>query len=75
MKQAMTLTVAQSHALHYVGRNEKNGVKVGRRLSQYLLDRLKEKGFAMEYDGIVFLTAQGRQEYSNIQCAVKKKAH
>jgi len=36
---------------------------------------LKEKGFAMEYDGIVFLTAQGQQALSKAKRKIKKEAH
>lgn len=66
MKQPMTLTSAQFRALHYISRNQKFGAKVGRNLTTYLIEKLKEKGFALEYDGVVILTTQGRQELSKI---------
>ena len=66
MKQRMALTAMQFRALHYIGRTQKFGAKVGRTLSPYLLEKLKEKGLALEYEGIVILTDQGRQEISKV---------
>jgi hypothetical protein len=66
MSQLTTLTATLFPSLHYIGRNQKMGAKVGRNLSLYLLEKLKEKGLAIECDGIVILTVQGQQEDAKV---------
>ena len=74
MKQPGALTAIQFRALHYIGLSQKFGAKVGRNLSPYLLEKLKEKGLVIECDGIVILTTQGQQEYSKVLQRVRRSA-
>ncbi len=66
----MILTSAQIQALSYIHRRRRIGPRVGSKLSPYMLNKLKQLGLVIEYDGIILLTREGQCELANMHVAV-----
>lgn len=66
MSYNVKLTQSQRAAIDYIGRCRGKQVKIGPRLSEYMLRKLKRMGLVMQYADVIMLTYPGERQYTKM---------